>query len=178
MKASTRFLVPACAAALALSGCASLPGIGRDTTPNRPIAPPHAVPDEFSFSVSGEYQPNHEQCFMRFEVGYPPEIVPQRQVNFDLEFEMRSEGDWIVISLWEGFESRVPGDSPVGKPFRGEPHRAEVMDYLVMDTMNLKCEDLRARIVVKACEPGPCPGLVIDDRGNLFPLELVDQSPR
>lgn len=67
----------------------------------------------------------------------------------------------------------------MGKPFRGEPHRAEVMDYLFMDTLNnLTCENLRARIVMKACEPGPCPGFVIDDRDNLFPLELVDASPR
>lgn len=178
MNMSIKSVISASAAALALSGCASLPGVDRDTTPDHSDASWYVVPDEVSFSVSGEFQPGNEQCFMRFEVGYPPELEPQRQMTFDLEFEMRSEDDWIVIAWSEDLTSRVPGDSPVGKPFRGEPHRAEVMDYLLMDTMNLACETLRARIVVKACEPGPCPGLVIDDRDNLFPLELVDASPR
>jgi len=178
MKPSIKSVIPACAAAMVLSGCASLPSADGDTTPDRASASWYAVPDEISFSVSGEFQPDNEQCFMRFEAGHAEEFTPQRQMTYDLEFEMRSEDDWIVISWWEGMTSAVPGDSPVGKPFRGEPHRAELMDYLLMDTMNLACESLRARIVVKACEPGPCPGLVIDDRDNLFPLELVDASPR
>ena len=179
MKPSIKFLIPACAAAMVLSGCASLPSADGDTTPDRASASWYAVPDEISFSVSGEFQPDNEQCFMRFEVGYAPEFGPQRQMTFDVEFEMRSEDDWIVISWYEGMTRSVPGESPVGKPFRGEPHRAEVMDYLFMDTLNnLTCENLRARIVMKACEPGPCPDFVIDDRDNLFPLELVDESPR
>lgn len=173
-----RSAIPAGLAMLALSGCASLPGIERDTTPDRSAAPSYAPPNELSFSVSGEFQPNSEQCFMRFEVGYDPELEPQRQLTFDLEFEMRSEDDWIVISWWEDLSNAVPGDSAVGKPFRGEPHRAEVMDYLLMETLNLACETLRARIVVKACDPAPCPGLVVDDRDNLIPLELVDASAR
>ena len=115
---------------------------------------------------------------MRFEVGYPPELEPQRQMAFDLELDMRSEDDWIGIAFYEGFTHAVPGEEPVGKPYRGDPHRAEIMDYLFMTESNLACESLRARVVVKACEPGPCPGLVIDDRDNLFPLELVDASPR
>jgi hypothetical protein len=178
MKTTIRSVIPTCVAALALSGCAGLSGSDRDTTPDHSTAAWYAVPNELSFSVSGDYQPDHERCFMRFEVGYPPELEPRRQMTFDLEFEMRSEGDWIGIAWYEGMTSPVPGDSPVGKPFRGEPHRAEVMDHLFMETLNLACENLRASVVVRACEPGPCPGLVIDDRDNLVPLELVDASPR
>ncbi len=178
MKKSITFVAMACAAALTLSGCAGLPGADRDSTPDRSSAPSYVVPDELSFSVSGEYQPDNEQCFMRFEVGYPPDFERHRQMTFDVEFEMRSEDDWIVVSWYEGMTSSVPGESPVGKPFRGEPHREEVMDYLFMETLNLTCENTRARIVMKACEPGPCPDMIIDDRDNLFPLELVDESPR
>lgn len=153
MKMTIKSVIPACAAALVMAGCASLPGSG-DTTPDRSSAPSYAPPDELSFSVSGEFQPDSDKCFTRFELGYDPELEPQRQLTFDLEFEMRSGDDWIVISWWEDVIHPVPGDSPVGKPFRGEPHRAEVMDYLIMETLNLACETLRARIVVKACEPG------------------------
>lgn len=173
MNLNIKSFITACAAALALAGCVSLPG-SRDTTPDRSIASSYAPPDEVSFSVSGEFQPNNEQCFVRFEVGYSPELEPQRQMTFDLEFEMLSEGDWIGISWYEGMTHVVPGDSPVGKPFRGDPHREEVMDYLLMERLNLSCETLRARLIMKTCEPGPCPGFIIDDRDNLFPLQVVD----
>lgn len=90
---------------------------------------------------------------------------------------MRSKDDRIVISWWEDLSNAVPGDSAAGKPFGGGLHRAVAMDYLLMETLKLACETLRARIVVKACEPGPCPGLAIDNRNNLIPLDLVDASP-
>jgi hypothetical protein len=166
----------ACACALLSAGCANLPGMPRGELP---AATAGAPAEEISFSVTGEGQQRdgEERCFFRLEAGYPPEIA-RRQIELDLEFEMPSEGSWIGISFYEGMTVEVPDASPVGKPGRGEPHRAEIMHYFLMETFNLSCERLRAKIIVTACDPAPCPGLVIDARANLFPLELVDDSPR
>jgi hypothetical protein len=75
----------------------------------------------------------------------------------DLEFEMPSEGSWIGISFYEGIIVEVPDASPVGKPGRGEPHRAETMHNFLIETFNLRCEQLRAKVVVKACGPADRP---------------------
>jgi hypothetical protein len=174
MKAKLHSIGAACACALLSGGCANLPGTMRGDMPATPAAVPA---EEVSFSVTGEHQPDAERCFFRLEAGYPPEIT-RRRIELDLEFEMPSQDNWIVISMYEGVSVEVPDASPVGKPGRGEPHRAEIMHNFLMETFNMRCEQLRARLIVRACDPAPCPGLVIDGRANLFPLELVDDSPR
>lgn len=165
-----------CAAALLSAGCANLPGMPRGELP---AGSPGAPAEEISFSVTGEDQQRNgeERCFFRLEAGYPEEIT-RRQLEVKLEFEMPSEENWIVIADYEGVSVEVPDASPVGKPGRGEPHRAEIMHNFLMDTFYLRCEQLRARLIVTACDPAPCPGLVIDGRANLFPLEIVDDSLR
>lgn len=164
----------ACVCALLSAGCANLPSMTRGEMPATTATAPA---DEVSFSVTGEHQPDADRCFFRLEAGYPPEIA-RRQIELDLEFEMPSQDDWIVISMYEGLSVEVPDASPVGKPGRGEPHRAEIMHNFLMETFNMGCEQLRARLIVTACDPAPCPELVVDGRANLFPLELVDDSPR
>jgi hypothetical protein len=174
MKSKLHSVGAACACALLGAGCANLPGMPRGDLPTTTAGAPA---EEISFSVTGEHQPDPEKCFFRLEAGYPQDIA-RRQVGLDLEFEMPSEDRWIGISFYEGIIVEVPDASPVGKPGRGEPHRAEIMHNFLMETFNLRCELLRAKVVVTACDPAPCPGLVIDGRANLFPLELVDNSPR
>lgn len=173
MKSRFHSLGATCACALLSAGCANLPDMSRG---DLPAATAGAPAEEISFSVTGENRPD-EQCFFRLEAGYPPEIA-RRQVELDLEFEMPSEDSWIGISFYEGVSVVVPDASPVGKPGRGEPHRPEIMHNFLMETFNMRCEQLRAKVIVTACDPAPCPGLVVDGRDNLFPLELVDNSPR
>jgi hypothetical protein len=176
MKSKLQAVGATCACALLSAGCANLPGMPRG---DLPAATAGAPAEEISFSVSGEGQQRdgEARCFFRLEAGYPQEIA-RRQIELNLEFEMPSEENWIVISVYEGVTVEVPGVSPVGKPGRGEPHRAEIMHDFLMETFNMGCEQLRAKVIVMACDPAPCPGLVIDGRANLFPLELVDDSPR
>ncbi|MEQ8484630.1 MAG: hypothetical protein RIB46_09725 [Pseudomonadales bacterium] len=162
----------ACLAALLLGGCAGLHSPCLEAT----VAADGSPADEpLSFSVSGERRNGGEACFLRLEVGYPEE-PPAQVVVLDLEFEQRTADGWIGISWMEGLETEIPGPDRVGKPFRGEPHWAEVMHYALMDELLVRCEQLRARVTVTACEPGPCPPLRVDDRDGLFPLEVVHDS--
>lgn len=169
---TTCFRSPAaCMAALLLGGCAGTTG-----PIDRPPDPAAASPEPpLSFSISGEPRNGGEACFLRLEVGYP-ENVPTRQLAFDIEFEMRSGDGWLGVSWMEGATTQVPGADRVGKPFRGEPHLPEVMHYALMDELLLNCDQLRARLTVTACDPGPCPAVRVDDRDNLFPLEVIDIS--
>jgi hypothetical protein len=176
MKSKLHSVGATCACALLSAGCANLPGMPRGDLPATTAGAPA---EEISFSVTGEGQQRdgEERCLFRLEAGYPQEIA-RRQIEMNLEFEMPSEDDWIVISVYEGVSVEVPDAAPVSKPRRGEPHRAEIMHEFLTETFNMGCEQLRAKVIVTACDPAPCPGLAIDARANLFPLALVDDNPR
>lgn len=160
---------------LALAGCAQSP-VDIRTAPERdetePVYQEPKVAEGISFSVSGN-PTGPEECFVRYEIGYPEDISPV-ELTLDLEDEMkREDGSWLGISWMEGIRVQVPSSDAVGNPRGGG-----LLHYIQMGEILLACDQVRTRVIVHACEPAPCPPLSIDSRENLFELLLDDRTGR
>lgn len=149
---------------LGLVGCAHSPSPDSASPASEPEAP--AMPQGITFSVSGEPQGEGE-CFVRYEIGYPEDIEPV-EVAFDLETEMRrDDGSWLGIGWMEGIREQLPSPDAVGSPRGGG-----LLHYIHMEELLLACDQLRFRMIVHACQPGPCPPISADDGSG--PGALVD----
>ncbi|MDT8439876.1 MAG: hypothetical protein RQ729_12805 [Wenzhouxiangellaceae bacterium] len=155
-----------------LIGCAQLP------TADRPAPDPAPLPGEvapmrgIAFSVSGEPK-NAEECFVRYEVAYPEAIAPV-ELALELETEMKQENSgWLGIGWMEGIREPLPSPDAVGRTGGGG-----LMHYIHMEELLLTCDQMRFRVIVHGCEPGPCPAMSIDDEASSFGVLLDDRSPR
>jgi len=55
------------------------------------------------------------------------------------------------------------------------PGGGGLMHYFEMSELLLACDQMRTRVIVLDCEPAPCPPLSINDRDNVFELQLDDR---
>ncbi|WP_147307560.1 hypothetical protein [Wenzhouxiangella sediminis] len=149
-------------ALLTLAGCVH--------TPSPEGAPaPEPTLSGVTFSVSGE-EKGAEECFVRYEVGYP-EGIASTELALELETEMkRDDGSWLGIGWMEGIREQLPSPDAVGHPGGGG-----LLHYIHMEELLLACDQLRFRFIVHGCEPAPCPPLSADDRGE-FEVLLDNRS--
>jgi hypothetical protein len=52
------------------------------------------------------------------------------------------------------------------------------LSQLTTITLLLACNQVRFRMIVHGCEPGPCPPVSVDARSRPIELMLDDRSPR
>lgn len=154
---------------LALAGCALTPSsTDRAAEPSTAASP---TPAGVWFSVSGEPK-GAEECFVRHAIGYPEDIRPV-ELLLELETEMkRDDGSWLGVAWIEGIREQVPSPDAVGKTGGGLMHYVETTDLL------LACDQVRFRMIVHGCEPGPCPPVSVDARTSSIELLIDDRSPR
>lgn len=154
---------------LALVGCAHTPSSTDRAA--EPAAAATPTPTGVSFSVSGEPK-GAEECFVRHEIGYPEDIEPV-ELTLELETEMkREDGSWLGVAWIEGIREQLPSPDAVGKTNGGLMHYVETTDLL------LACDQVRFRMIVHGCEPGPCPPVSVDTHNTPIELLLDDRSPR
>lgn len=154
---------------LALVGCAHIPSsTDRAAEPAAAATPTRAG---VSFSVSGEPK-GAEACFVRHEIGYPEDIEPV-ELTLELETEMKLEdGSWLGVARLRGIREQLPSPDAVGKTGGGLMHYVETTDLL------LACDQVRFRMIIHGCEPGPCPPVSVDTRASSIELLIDDRSPR
>lgn len=155
-----------------LIGCAQLPSADRPAPDATPMPVEVAPMTGIAFSVSGESK-GAEECFVRYEMAYPEGIAPV-ELALELETEMkREDGSWLGIGWMEGILEPVPSPDAVGRTGGGG-----LMHYIHMEELLLACDQMRFRVIVHGCEPGPCPPVSVDARASSFEVLLDDRSPR